>query len=89
MAGWWYYHYTNDEKVSKMRTDSFSLVDLDLDDPEAVELRWNRWVRDLFAEGYRPADQPVSWTDDEVTYTLVPINGISDFNREHLLVGAA
>lgn len=84
-----YYHHTNNEKVSQMRTESFSLVGLDLDDPEAVEMSWNRWVGELFHEGYRPSDMPVSWTDTEVTYNLMPIGGVSDFNQEHSLAGAA
>lgn len=59
-------------------TADFNMVGLDLDDPEAVEHRWNDWVRGLFQRGYRPAEEPLDWTDDKITYELLAVGGLRD-----------
>ena len=72
---------TADEGESTMRTEAFSLVGLDPNDVEGLELRWNDWVRGLFEQGFRPGEEPVSWDDSQVVYHLVPVGALNDFNR--------
>ena len=65
-----------------MRTAVLDLEGIDLDDPESFEEVWNRWVRELFAQGYRPADdeEPES-TDTRLVYRLVPVGGLNDLSQ--------
>jgi hypothetical protein len=65
-----------------MRLAELDLTGVDLDDFDAVERRWNDWVRGLFADGYRPADEPQpESTPHRLVYGLVPVGGLNDLSR--------
>ena len=66
-----------------MRTSTLDLTGVDMNDVDEVQSRWDRWVGELFAEGYRPDEEPLdSSTDTVLVYNLTPIGGFADFNRE-------
>lgn len=67
-----------------MRTETFNLVGLDLNDPEAFELRWDAWVASLFSQGFRPSEEPIAEDETRLIYVLTPVGGVNDFNRETL-----
>jgi len=77
-------------------TTTLDLTGVDMNDVDEVQRRWDRWVGELFAAGYRPGEEPLPWsTDTTLVYSLTPVGGVNDFNREafaevHLLaaVGA-
>ena len=65
-----------------MRLASLDLRGVDQDDFDAVEKVWNDWVRELFAQGYRPADEPLdSSTETSLVYQLVPVGGLNDLSQ--------
>jgi hypothetical protein len=68
-----------------MRTATLDLTGIDLNDVDLVESTWNRWVAELFAEGFRPDEQPLPGPDPlRLTYRLTPLCGFNTFNRELL-----
>lgn len=71
------------------KTATFDLRGLDLDDPDAVERRWNDWIRGLFARGWRPAEEPLSSSDDELVYALYAVGGLRDAAGYSVAAGEA
>lgn len=64
-----------------MKVATLDLTGVDQDDFDAVERAWNNWVRELFAEGYRPGDEPeAESTDTVLVYRLVPVGGLNDLS---------
>jgi hypothetical protein len=68
-----------------MRT--LDLEGIDLDDFDAVEAKWNGWVRELFAQGLRPADveEPCS-TETKLVYRMVKVGSNADLTSESIVV---
>ena len=65
-----------------MRTAVLDLEGIDLDDVDAVEAKWNGWVRELFAAGYRPVeDEEPESTETRLVYRLVPVGGLNDLTQ--------
>lgn len=54
-----------------MRTGTFCLDETA--DDEALEKAWNAWIAELMAQGLRPADQPIRWTETTATYRLFSV----------------
>jgi hypothetical protein len=80
---------TTHERRVKTMTAAFDLRGLDRDDPDAVERRWNDWVRGLFERGWRPGEEPLSSSDDELVYDLYAVGGLRDTAGYALAAGEA
>ena len=67
-----------------MRKSLLDLSDIDLDDFEAVERKWNGWVGELFMEGLRPSETPLpESTQTHLWYNLHPVGGLNDFTEQY------
>lgn len=52
---------------------TFSIEGLDENDVNGAERRWNQWVDELAEQGLKPAEEPDSFTQTAMTFSLLPL----------------